>query len=178
MIAWAIAVAVAGILFTALWIKFCGKRDSFPKHYSHDNGSPIDSTEEIWRIAHDRNEDIIANALVLRSKKPIKATDVKNAMRLLTKRHPMLRMHLRKNQDGAYCFQKMDKVDVDMRQLDTKDWQNVMEESLLERFDSENGLLWRVTFLPNARYKPASGGDVKDMTSYPNECICILVSII
>ena len=81
----AIAVAVAGILFTTLWIKFCGKKDSFPKHYSHDNGRPIDSTEEIWRIAHDRNEDIIANVLVLRSKKPIKATDVKNAMRLLTK---------------------------------------------------------------------------------------------
>lgn len=169
----AIAVAVAGILFTTLWIKFSGRKDSFAKHYSHDIGRPIDSTEEIWRIAHDRNEDIIANVLVLRSKKPIKATDVKNAMRLLTKRHPMLRMHLRKNQDGVYCFQKMDKVDVDMRQLDIKDWQNVMEESLLEKFDSENGPLWRVTFLPNARYKPATRGDVKDMTSYPNECICI-----
>ena len=61
---------------------------------------------------------------------------------------------------------------VDLRQHDTSNWRNVMEESLLEKFDVENGPLWRLTFLPNARYETETGSDVND-TSFPHECICI-----
>ena len=94
-------------------------------------------------------------------------------MELLMKRHPMLRMCTRKNQDRDYCLQKMENVHPDLRQLDTEDWKTAMEENLLEKFDGENGPLWRVTFLPNGRYKPQTGSDVNDMTLYPHECICI-----
>ena len=85
----------------------------------------------------------------------------------------MLCMCIRKNPDGDYCLQKMDEVQVDLRQLDDQDWHHVMEENLLEKFDGENGPLWRVTFLPNARYETAAERDDNNMTSYPHECICI-----
>ena len=57
---------------------------------------------------------------------------------------------------------------VDLRQHDTSNWRNVMKESLLEKFDVENGPLWRLTFLPNARYETETGSDVND-TSFPHE---------
>lgn len=174
MIAYAITCAFVAIMCTVLWIRLTSKKKRFPKEYSHDNGRPVGDMENRWRIYHDLNgSGILADALVLRSKKSIQATVVKKAMELLTKRHPMLRMCTRKNQDGDYRLQKMENVHVDLRQFDTGDWRNVMEESLLEKFDAENGPLWRVTFLPNARYEPPTGSDVSDMTSYPHECICI-----
>ena len=170
MVAWAVAAGVAGILITILWIKLSVKRTRLQKQFFSENVYHIDSFEHVLRIAHDVNGLlIVARAVVLSSKKPIKASVVKNAMILLTKRHPMLRMCIRKDQDGVFCFQEMDKVD--FRQLGTRDWRNVMEESLLEKFDAENGPLWRLIFLANARYKP--GTEIRDTTSYPNECICI-----
>ena len=174
MIAFAIACGVVAILCTILWSKLSGKNKRFQKQYSHVNGRPVGPTENIWRMLHDKNGSLlIAYTLVLRSKKPLQATVVKKAMELLTVRHPMLCMCVRKNPDGDYCLQKMDKVQVDLRQLDDQDWHHVMEENLLEKFDGENGPLWRVTLLPNARYKTASGRDDNDMALYPHECICI-----
>ena len=67
----------------------------------------------------------------------------------------------------------MDNVAVDLRELDTKDCNTVMEDSLLEKFDGEDGPLWRVTFLPNARYEPDTEEDNQGITSYPHECICV-----
>lgn len=37
----------------------------------------------------------------------------------------------------------------------------------------ENGPLWRVTLLPNARYEPDVDEDIAHITSYPHQCICI-----
>ena len=48
-----------------------------------------------------------------------------------------------------------------------------MEDRLLETFDGDNGPLWRVTFLPNARYEPVTEEDMTGVTSYPHECICV-----
>ena len=49
-----------------------------------------------------------------------------------------------------------------------------MEESLLEKFDGKNGPLWRVTFLPNARYQSNADEETPEITSHPHECICIV----
>lgn len=89
------------------------------------------------------------------------------------KRHPMLRMCTKKAQNGAYHLQKMANGRVDMRELDTTDWKTVMEDSLLEKFDGDDGPLWRVTFLPNARYEPVIEEDMPGITSYPHELICV-----
>ena len=80
MIAFAIACGVVAILCTILWSKLSGKKKQFKKQYSQGNGRPVGPTENIWRIMHDKNGSvIIANTLVLRSKKPIQATVVKKA---------------------------------------------------------------------------------------------------
>lgn len=98
MVAWAVAAGVAGILITILWIKLSVKRTSLQKQFFSENVHHIDSLEHVLRIAHDVNGLlIVARAVVLSSKKPIKASVVKNAMILLTKRHPMLRMCIRKD---------------------------------------------------------------------------------
>ena len=174
MIACAIAFAVVAILLAVLWLQLSLKKKGFPKQYTHDSGRPIGPMEDIWRLAHDTDGSLItAITTVLRSKKPIQASVVKTAMELLMKRHPMLRMCIKKNQDGDYWLKKMENFHVDLRQLGTEDWRSVMEESLLEKFDGENGPLWRVSFLPNARYEPETGSDVSYKTSYPHECICI-----
>ena len=143
--------------------------------YSHDNGRPCGEVENAWTFFHNiSGGGILAETLVLRSKKQIKAAVVKKAMELLMKRHPLLCMCIRKNQGGDNCFQKMENVCVNLCQLDTKDWKNVMEESLLiqKKFDTEKGPLWRGTFLPNARYEPPAGSDSSD--DYEHEYICIL----
>ena len=93
MVAWAVAAGVAGILFTILWIKLSVKRTRLQRQFFSENGHPIESSEQVLRIAHDVNGSlIVARAVVLSSKKPIKESVVKNAMILLRKRHPMLRM--------------------------------------------------------------------------------------
>lgn len=166
-----IVYAVAGVLaFVAILCSILPeKKTRFPKEYLHDNGRPLGLLEDALRRFHDENGFLIfANTLVLRTKKSV----VKKALELLAERHPMLRICIRKNNDVDYCLQKRHNVLVDLRQLDTSNWRNVMEESLLEKFDVENGPLWRLTFLPNARYETETGSDVND-TSFPHECICI-----
>ncbi|CAH3040698.1 unnamed protein product [Porites lobata] len=170
-----IVYAVAGVLaFVAILCSILPeKKTRFPKEYLHDNGRPLGLLEDALRRFHDENGFLIlANALVLRNMKPLQESVVKKALELLAERHPMLRICIRKNNDVDYCFQKRHNVLVDLRQLDTSNWRNVMEESLLEKFDVENGPLWRLTFLPNARYETETGSDVND-TSFPHECICI-----
>lgn len=44
-------------------------------------------------------------------------------------------------------------VYVDLREFDIIDWRIVMEDSLLEKFDGDNGFFWRVIFLFNVRYE-------------------------
>lgn len=171
MIVYAVAGALAFVAI--LCIILPEKKKRFPKQYLHDNGRPLGFLEDALRRFHDENGFLIlANALVLRTKKPLQESVVKKALELLAERHPMLRMCIRKNNDCDYCFQKRHNVLVDLRQLDTSNWRNVMEENLLEKFDVENGPLWRLTFLPNARYETETGSDVND-PSFPHECICI-----
>ena len=172
--AYAICCGIVAILLTMFWRKLGSRRTTFQKRYSHDNGRPLGVVEKGLRHGHDMvGYLILANTLVLRSKKLIIGPVVRKAMELLMKRHPMLRMCTKKNQDGDYRLQKMANVHVDLRELDTTDWKTVMEDSLLEKFDGENGPLWRVTFLPNARYEPDTEEDIADITSYPHEYICI-----
>ena len=172
--AYDIFCGVVAILLAILWRKLYTKRITFQKQYSHEKGRPTGILEKFIAQGHYVEGNIIlANTLVLRSKKPITGSVARKAMELLMKRHPMLRMCIKKNQDGDYRLQKMANVHVDLRELDTTDWKTVMEDSLLEKFDGENGPLWRVTFLPNARYEPDTEEDIPDITSYPHECICI-----
>ena len=174
MITYVIAVGVVIISCTMLWKRSSVKRNRFARQYSHDNGRPQGVVENVWTVLHDLNGAlIIADTTVLRSKSQIQASVLKRAMELLMRRHPLLRMCIRRNKDGEYCLQKMENVHLDLRQLDSEDWRNVMEESLLEKFDSENGPLWRVTFLPNAKYEPQTVSVVSDVASHPHECICI-----
>ncbi len=172
--AYAIVCGVVAIMLVIIWRKVNGRKVTFKWSYSHDNGRPLGLMENAIRTFHDTKGNIIlANTLVLRSKKLITRSVIGKAMQLLMKRHPLLRMTTKQNEDGDYCLQKMDPVEVDLRELDTKDWKNVMEETLLEKFDGENGPLWRVIFLPNARYEPETGSDVTYMMSCPHECLCI-----
>ena len=172
--AYAICCGVVAILLTVLWRKLGGRRTTFQKQYSHDNGRPLGIVEKWMRLGHDTDGSrILANTLVLRSKKPITGPVVRKAMQLLMNRHPMLRMCTKKDQDGDYRLQKMGNVHVDLRELDTTDWKTVMEDDLLQKFDGEDGPLWRVTFLPNVRYEPDTEEDTQGITSYPHECICV-----
>ena len=174
MMAYAICCGVVAILLTILWRKLRGRRTTFQKQYSHDNGRPLGIMEKWSRHGNDTDGfGILANTLVLRSKKPITGPVVRKAMDLLMERHPMLRMCTKKCQKGEYRLQKMGNVHVDLRELDTADWETVMEDDLLEKFDGENGPLWRVTFLPNARYEPDIEEDSQEITPYPHECICV-----
>ena len=172
--AYAIFCGVVTILLAILWRKLCTKTITFQKQYSHDKGRPTGILEKFLAQSHDTTGLLIAAiTMVLRSKKPITGSVVRKAMELLMKRHPMLRMCIKKNQDGDYRLQKMANVHVDLRELDTTDWKTVMEDSLLEKFDGENGPLWRVTFLPNARYVPDTEEDIPDIASYHHQCICV-----
>jgi len=83
-------------------------------------------------------------------------------------------MCTKKAQNGDYYLQKTANAHVDLRELDTTDWKTVMEDSLLEKFDADNGPLWRVTFLPNARYEPVTEDDMPGITSYPlSASVCL-----
>jgi len=174
MIICAIVFGFLAVLLTMVWRKLSGKQKRFPTQYSSDSGRLVSEMENNWRVLHDScGSNILADVLVLRSKKPIQTSVLKKAMELLIKRHPLLGMCIKKNPDEDCWLRKMENVHVDLRQFDSEDWRNVMEESLLEKFDVENGPLWRVSFLPNARYESETDSDIIDMTSYPHEGICI-----
>lgn len=138
-----IVYAVAGVLaFVAiLCIILPEKKKRFPKEYLHDNGRPLGFLEDALRRLHDENGVLIlANALVLRTKKPLQESVVKKALELLAERHPMLRMCIRKNNDVDYCFQKRHNVLVDLRQLTPQTgatlwrrvcWRNLMWKMVL-----------------------------------------------
>ena len=174
MMAYAIGCGVVVVLLTILWRHFRAKKSVFHTQYLHDNGRPLGVMENWLRHGHDTDGYLIlASTQVLRSKKPITGPVVRKAMELLMNRHPMLRMCTKKAENGDYQLQKMANARVDLRELDTNDWKTVMEDSSLEKFDGDSGPLWRVTFLPNARYEPVTEEDMPEITSYPHECICV-----
>lgn len=175
MFAFAAVWGVTLVLLFVLMRRLQGQKPKFQKHYNHDNGRPLGTLEEMLRYAHDTTGSLIlANTLVLRSKKAITGAMVRKAMEQLMRRHPILRMCYQKNQSEEYHLQKMTTLKVDLRERDTTDWKSVMEESLLEKFDGKNGPLWRVLFLPKARYQSNADEEIPEITSHPHECICII----
>ena len=175
MFAFAAVCGVALVLLAMFMRRLQGQKPKFQKNYNHDNGRPLGIMEELLRHVHDTTgSHILADTLVLRSQKEITGSVVRKAMELLMRRHPNLRMCYQKNQNGEYHLQKMTTLKVDLREQNTTDWKSVMEESLLEKFDGKNGPLWRVTFLPNARYQSNSDEEAPEITSHPHECICIV----
>ena len=95
----------------------------------------------------------IVQTAIFSSKKAISLKSVHIAMYRLAKRHPLLRMKIKRSisddTDNDW-FLPMDKMEVKIEELPDKIWQDVMEQHLSEsRINVEEGPLWYVKFLPN-----------------------------
>lgn len=90
MFAFAAVWGVTLVLLFVLMRRLPGQKPKFQKHYNHDNGRPLGTMEEMLRYARDKTGSLIlANTLVLRSKKAITGAMVRKAMEQLMRRHPI-----------------------------------------------------------------------------------------
>ena len=100
----------------------------------------------------------IVNGLGITSSVPLTPTIINETLKHLMKMHTLLRMCIRKNEDGVLSFYKMAKntsnsIEAEVRE--ETDWETViyLNQRKGDIFDSENGPLWKCIFLPNATIK-------------------------
>ena len=86
----------------------------------------------------------------LSSNTPIDIGTLKDAMKILVERHPLLRMRVQYI-NGKYIWRELPfGTEMDICVNTSNHWTTLFSESLKESFDLENGPLWGLTLMPNA----------------------------
>ena len=97
---------------------------------------------------HDLGEFNVGSLVFVSSDCLITKEHLHDVMRRVMLRHPLLRMRVTRY-GGELYWQQMDDVTPDVRVQETNDWNAVLEDTMLETYNTESGPLWRLTLLPD-----------------------------
>lgn len=96
------------------------------------------------------DQKIIPNMALLCCKKTVKISQIEAALEILVKRHPMLRVTIKEDNNGPYFIEKSH-VPINIRVFDTNNWYPVSQNQYAEHFGDELHL-WRFNLIQNDRY--------------------------
>lgn len=82
-------------------------------------------------------------------KKTVKISQIEAALEILVKRHPMLRVTIKEDNNGPYFIEKSH-VPINIRVFDTNNWYPVSQNQYAEHFGDELHL-WRFNLIQNDR---------------------------
>ena len=112
------------------------------------------ASEIVSDILHAYGADILLHIAIIESDVQLTREDFRKALILLTAFQPALRMHIVTENTGkegiTKRFEEMEHLDYDVtiyRGRDDSSWLKIAEEELRSGFFSEEGPLWKVTFV-------------------------------
>ena len=108
---------------------------------------PLGNTEIIKEKLHHKGIHIISSVVFLSSKRSIQTNVLNSALLTLAQRHPLLRAKIAYENGKAY-WQELSEITIDLRVDGTKNWLKCFENNFAEKFNTETGPLWRMTYLP------------------------------
>ncbi|XP_060066727.1 uncharacterized protein LOC132547011 [Ylistrum balloti] len=111
---------------------------------------PLGPLETMYHLYHQRGMDLIVQLMSLRTCAPVTQLNVRQALVFLMKKHPILRMCIRRNKcrdSVCYNFLEMGKCTMDLRVTKNTNHEEILANALRLSFDYENGPLWRIIFV-------------------------------
>ncbi len=167
------ALIIGAVLIFLICIIMKRKAKIHPNFDITENGRKISTFEKMIASEVDETGSILlSNIVFIRSKKPLTEAIIRKALELISKRHPLLQCRLVQKGEHMY-LERMSEVQISLSTSERAMWKNLMEEQLLIEYESSDGPLWRVTFLPNAKYDTTCTADDAEFEQYPYECACV-----
>ncbi|OWF41248.1 uncharacterized protein LOC110462780 [Mizuhopecten yessoensis] len=110
---------------------------------------PLGPLETMYHLYHQRGMDLIVQLMSLKTNVPVTQLIVRQALVFLMKKHPILRMCIKRSDRDhvQYNFLEMDKCAMDLRVTENTNHEEILAEALLLSFDYESGPLWRMVFV-------------------------------
>lgn len=178
------AVAAAGALWYIIrrWRRKPGQPQVFfataaqleelPRYKSR---RPLGQMEFVMAKLHEMDQGIMSVALLLEVKTFLTDQVITGALNYLAQRHPLLRKSIVKKENGVPIFKEIKEFKPAFIKSESIKWDEALGEELDKKFDVAGGPLWRVTYLPDARYRiPKDAGKKQAPAVYPEENILIL----
>lgn len=110
---------------------------------------PVDALERLFYRYSDRNP--VHFMLVAEFDDVLDEDAVRSALELLSRRHPLLQVHVEDRQGGRLGFHRIENPEpVPLRVVETTDWQAVAAEEFVEPFDRSRAPLMRAVLLVDA----------------------------
>ena len=110
--------------------------------------------KEIGVLAAKEYYQPLVHAFGITSRVPLTQSIMNQTLKYLMNSHALFRMCIKRNEDGAKWFRKMDAEvlnNIQVKIRDDTDWKIAADEKREGNvFDFENGPLWKCIFLPNA----------------------------
>lgn len=110
---------------------------------------PVDALERLFYRYSDRNP--VHFMLVAEFDDVLDEDAVRSALELLSRRHPLLQVHVEDRQGGRLGFHRIENPEpVPLRVVETTNWQAVAAEEFVEPFDRSRAPLMRAVLLVDA----------------------------
>ena len=127
--------------------------------------------ERMLHVNHNNGSFILSNALFIVSKELITKDLLYKALVRLSNKVTNLRLCIKDEKDydslKSPSWVENKQVKIDLEEVDTEDWREIISQEWEKKFDCKNGPMWRVKFLPNVQLKKCD-------EVFQHECIVIL----
>ena len=111
---------------------------------------PLGLQERYFHRFHEEGGIHVTGALEIVSTQQCPAKLLKDACQLVAQRHPLLRMRVARDKSKQLVFEPIPELKVDFAVNDSTSLESVMEKEVMTPIHDKEGLMWRVTYLPNA----------------------------
>uniref|UniRef100_A0A0G4FVP6 Condensation domain-containing protein n=1 Tax=Chromera velia CCMP2878 TaxID=1169474 RepID=A0A0G4FVP6_9ALVE len=124
----------------------------------------LDRVDRKWDLLHDFGNLMIMNSVTMRSTKEPQLEDVRVAATALMKRHQTLRTrivpisNLKGTHIEKYYFEMTGRLVPDVKQSSFTEYASVMDQEQMQKFDSENGPLWRIILCRSQKVEGEADG--------------------
>ncbi len=168
-----LAIAIALILvYCVLKLRYeQGKREAMlPKCNSRSLGI----WESMWTLAHDlAGIGNRSNIIFIQSRNKLNESDVREAAQRIACYHPLLNVTIDNSNKFNLRFVPGEKTQLPVEVSHTEKWEDLLECAVLKMYNYKSEALWKLWFLPNAKYTDLQDKENNEISSYPYECACI-----
>lgn len=113
-------------------------------------GRELGDYERFLVMSHDRGNQVLDGTVKIATKTILCNDMIVAALKLLQKQHRMLRMTIQKREKlnkMRYHFVEMQNPYVNFAVSETNDYDSVVVQQMMERFDVSSGPMWRVRLI-------------------------------
>ena len=148
-----LSIGACGVAIVTFFLRRRNSKSVLPS----DVFLPLHFMQKMILRVQDLCNSPTTSALILQSSQQVSVRHVHKAARNLMKRHRLLRSRIYQPNTSSSEMYFVDMGSDAMErfvvtQIEREDWQTVLENDLLQRFNHEAGPLWSLSFIPNVTY--------------------------